>query len=146
MPKISKTCTGSNIKAYNIQILLELPDCFTHAAFIDLLHWIVIGPSWQAYSRPLLAPPPYMVTTSARRWSVFVRTWACVRSTTSCSTSWAWRSTCGSTPDSKAWLKKTYARKWTSQYKFTAFKLVEDEPLLITVQHKDRNKYRYMEY
>lgn len=95
---------------------LESPHCLTSATTTNCLHWIVIGPSWQACSRPPLAQPPYMVTTSAQRWSVFVRTWACVHSTMSCLTSWVWRSTCGSTPDSKAWLRRTYARRWTSQY------------------------------
>lgn len=121
MPQISNKLHGIQyIELYNIKILLELPDSFNDATSTDCLHWIVIGPSWQACSLPPLALPPYMVMTSAQRWSVFVRTWACVLSTMSYLTSWVSRNICGSTPDSKGWLKKTYARRWTSQYKSTA--------------------------
>lgn len=84
----------------------------------------LIGPSWQACFLPPLALLPYMGMTSALRWSAFARTWACVHSTTFCLTSWAWRNTCGSTPDSRAWRKRTSARRWTSACRPAAFRLV----------------------
>lgn len=96
--------------------------CFFYWRLSVVVTWCksLAGPSWRACFRPPLVLPPYMVMTSARRWSVFARTWACVHSTTSYLTSWVWRSTCGSIPDSKAWRRKTYAKRWTSQYKSTA--------------------------
>lgn len=82
---------------------------------LSLLYVWLPGRSSRDCFPPPRARPRYMAMTSARRWSVSGRTWACARSTMCSLTSWLLRSTCGSTHAWRAWLKRTSEKRWISK-------------------------------